>query len=53
MAAPDPAGEGILTTTFDAAPNTAQIAVTTDAARAGASVGRTFDRLTLQGGKPL
>jgi len=42
-----------LSTAFSAAPNTAQIAVTSDAARAGASVGLTFDRLTIEGGKPL
>ncbi|MFD1722492.1 UDP-N-acetylglucosamine 1-carboxyvinyltransferase [Amnibacterium endophyticum] len=34
-------------------PSTAQIAVISDAARAAASVGLTFDRLTIEGGKPL
>ena len=36
MAAPDPSSEGIVSTAFSAAPNTAQIAVTTDAAEPAA-----------------
>ena len=41
MATPDLAGKGTLSNLI------------TDGARAGASVGLTFDRLTIQGGKPL